>query len=181
MNLICFAEKMVLSFCELGEASHHLIAKQEAHKRIIWACAWNPFGHEFATGSRDKTVKIWAVDGSSSVKQLSILPQFHDSVTALAWVGRERSINSGILAVGMDDGLIELWSVSTGRTAAGHDSEPSAFSAVLSIRFDPVLCHVSTVLRLAWRERCTGGDSRATELASCGADQSIRVFKVCDY
>lgn len=181
MNLIiCFAEKMILSFCELGEASHHLIAKQEAHKRIIWACAWNPFGQEFATGSRDKTVKIWAVDGSSSVKQLSILPQFHDSVTALAWVGRERSINSGILAVGMDDGLIELWSVSAGKTAAGHDSEPSAFSAVLSIRFDPVLCHVSTVLRLAWRERCAG-DSRATELASCGADQSVRVFKVCDY
>ncbi|CAL9157069.1 elongator complex protein 2-like [Musa acuminata AAA Group] len=170
----------IFSIGKSRDTSHHLITKQEAHKRIIWACAWNPFGQEFATGSRDKTVKIWAVDGSSSVKQLSILPQFHDSVTALAWVGRERSINSGILAVGMDDGLIELWSVSAGKTAAGHDSEPSAFSAVLSIRFDPVLCHVSTVLRLAWRERCTG-DSRATELASCGADQSVRVFKVCDY
>ncbi|CAN6998198.1 unnamed protein product [Brassica rapa subsp. trilocularis] len=33
--------------------------KVEAQKRIIWACSWRPFGHQFATSSRDKTLKIW--------------------------------------------------------------------------------------------------------------------------
>ena len=67
----------------MDEVSHRLIARQEAHKRIIWACSWNPFGHEFATGSRDKNVKIWAVDKGSSVKQLITLPQFSSIVTRL--------------------------------------------------------------------------------------------------
>ncbi|WOL06613.1 elongator complex protein 2 [Canna indica] len=168
----------VFSINRSGEASHHLIAKREAHKRIIWACSWNPFGHEFATGSRDKTVKIWGIEGGSSVKQLCILPQFHDSVTALAWVGCDRSRNAGIIAVGMDDGLLELWNVSGGRVSAG-DSHLSPFNAVLAIRFDPFLCHVSTVLRLSWKD-LGAGDSMSIELASCGADQSVRVFKVCD-
>lgn len=158
-------------------ASHQLIVKQEAHKRIIWACSWNPFGHEFATGSRDKTVKIWAIEDGSSVKQLITLPQFRDSVTALSWVGRDPACNAGLLAVGMDNGLMELWSLSGGRPATGCGSEFLPFSAVLAVRFDPFLCHVSTVHRLAWRN-LDGGDSRALQLASCGADHCVRVFEV---
>ena len=96
----------------MDEVSHRLSARQEAHKRIIWACSWNPFGHEFATGSRDKNVKIWAVDKGSSVKQLMTLPQFSSSVTALSWYALDDQRNNGFLAVGMESGVIELWSLS---------------------------------------------------------------------
>lgn len=150
---------------EVGEVSYHLIARHEAHKRIIWTCSWNPDSHEFATGSRDKTVKIWAVQNETSVKQLMVLPQFKSSVTALSWVGRDRSGNDRLLAVGMDDGLIELWSLSDG-------------SATLALRFDPFLCHVSTVHRLAWRRNNVKDGDGTVELASCGADHSVRVFQV---
>ncbi|XP_038987396.1 elongator complex protein 2 isoform X2 [Phoenix dactylifera] len=168
----------VFSIKKSGEgASHQLIAKHEAHKRIIWACSWNPFGHEFATGSRDKTVKIWAIENGSSVKQLMTLPQFRDSVTALSWVGRDPACNAGLLAVGMDNGLIELWSLSGGRPATACGSELLPFSAVLAVRFDPFLCHISTVRRLAWRN-FDDSDSRALQLASCGADHCVRVFEV---
>ncbi|CAO2202344.1 unnamed protein product [Urochloa humidicola] len=157
---------------------HRLVAKHEAHKRIIWACSWNPFGYEFATGSRDKTVKIWCVQDASSVKLLATLPQFRDSVTALAWMGRDRASNADILAVGMDNGLIELWSVSGGRASAGNTPDSSPFRAVCMLQFDPLLCHVSTVHRLRWRELESSDEKSALELASCGADHCVRVFDV---
>ncbi|KAK8959179.1 Elongator complex protein 2 [Platanthera guangdongensis] len=154
------------------EVSHQLITKQEAHKRIIWTCSWNPFCHQFATGSRDKTIKIWAVDHStSSVKQISSFPAFKDSVTALSWLGLDRSSNTGILAVGMDDGLIELWTVSGGINLS------SPFIASVSFRFDPYLSHVSTVHRLAWSSN-NAGDWKTVKLASCGGDNCVRVFEV---
>jgi elongator complex protein 2 len=160
-------------------AQHHLVTKHEAHKRIIWACSWNPFGYEFATGSRDKTVKIWCVQ-DASVKLLATLPLFRDSVTALSWTGRDRARNAGIIAVGMDNGLIELWSVSGGRAASDVSSDPSALSVACMLRFDPLMCHVSTVHRLRWQKSDSSDEKSALELASCGADHCTRVFAVRD-
>ncbi|KAM0829279.1 hypothetical protein ACQ4PT_066974 [Festuca glaucescens] len=161
-------------------AQHHLVTKHEAHKRIIWACSWNPFGYEFATGSRDKTVKIWCVQDASSVKLLTTLPQFRDSVTTLSWTGRDRARNAGIIAVGMDNGLIELWSVSGGRAASDCSSDLSALSVACMLRFDPLMCHVSTVHRLRWQKSDSSDEKSALELASCGADHCVRVFAVRD-
>uniref|UniRef100_A0A1D1Y0D5 Elongator complex protein 2 n=1 Tax=Anthurium amnicola TaxID=1678845 RepID=A0A1D1Y0D5_9ARAE len=153
-----------------NEVNYQLVSRQEAHKRIIWACSWNPFGRQFATGSRDKTVKIWAIE-ETFVKQILALPQFSCGVTALSWVGRERSCNMGFLAVGMENGLIELWSL------FGDGPTPSDFGATLSVRFDPFLCHVSTVNRLRWRD-VDCGSSSMMQLASCGADHCVRVFEI---
>lgn len=165
--------------CNLGtsEISHQLLMKQEAHKRIIWTCSWNPFGHEFATGSRDKTVKIWAIDKGSLVKQLMTLPPFNSSVTALSWAGLDRRSNSGLLAVGMESGHIELWNISINRTEDGSLAVPGATASVF-VRLDPFMCHVSAVNRLAWRNSEKSLVSRAVQLASCGADQTVRVFEV---
>ncbi|KAM1326697.1 hypothetical protein ACFX14_011211 [Malus domestica] len=155
------------------EISYQLVAKQEAHKRIIWACSWNPHGYEFATGSRDKTVKIWTVENESSVKLLTTLPQFSSSVMALSWIGLDRRSNDGLLAVGMENGLIELWNLSVKRSDAGV----AGAVASLVVRLDPLMCHVSAVNRLAWRN-CKNEDSGSLQLASCGADQCVRVFEV---
>lgn len=149
------------------EISHQLVARQEAHKRIIWSCSWNPFGHEFATGSRDKTVKIWSVEKGNSVKLLITLPIFKSSVMAVSWVGLDHQTNNGLLAVGMENGLIELWRISVPDVSAG-----------LFRRLDPFVCHVSAVNRLAWRNAEKSEDCRSMQLASCGADHSVRVFDV---
>ncbi|KAF6137363.1 hypothetical protein GIB67_036400 [Kingdonia uniflora] len=166
------------------EVNSELVVRQEAHKRIIWGCSWNPCGHEFATGSRDKTVKIWAVvrtENKPSVEQLTTLPQFSSSVTALSWFGLQNnsSSNKGLLAVGMENGLIELWFLS-GKRVTDNGSRPSEFNATLGIRLDLFICHVSTVHRLAWR-RTDDNDSNcsmALQLASCGADHCLRVFEI---
>lgn len=164
-------------FCPPGEdeISHELVIKQEAHKRIIWACSWNPFGHEFATGSRDKTVKIWQVQNASSVKLLMTLPMFKASVTALSWLGTDRQTNLGLLAVGMESGLIELWSLSNTKTETSTILEPNA---ALAMRFDPFMCHVSAVQRLKWRYAEKSEASTSLQLASCGADHCVRIFQV---
>ncbi|XVF02220.1 hypothetical protein REPUB_Repub04eG0156800 [Reevesia pubescens] len=155
-----------------GEVDYNLLVRQEAHKRIIWACSWNPFGHEFATGSRDKTVKILGVEKASSVKQLLTLPQFDSSVTALSWVGLDRQRNHGILAVGMESGLLQLWSLHV-------ESIPTpGVSAALSVRLDPFMCHVSGVNRLGWRNREKSENCRNLQLASCGADHCVRLYEV---
>lgn len=158
----------------MDEISHRLLVRQEAHKRIVWACSWNPFGHEFSTASRDKTVKIWAIEKDSSVKLLMTLPQFKSSVTALSWVGLDRQSNYGLLAVGMENGLIELWSISIKRNVEGIVLVPTT---ALVVQFDPFICHVLAVNRLAWRNR-EKENSRSMELASCGADHCVRVFNI---
>lgn len=152
------------------ETSYKLVSKHEAHKRIIWACSWNPHGYEFATGSRDKTVKIWTVGKDSSVKLLATLPQLSSSVTALSWAGLDSKRNDGLLAVGMENGLIELWRLAVKRSDNG-------VVAALVVRLDPLMCHVSSVSRLAWRER-KNEDCSSIQLASCGADHCVRVFEV---
>lgn len=164
------------SLCSTGtdEIDYQLVAKQEAHKRIIWSCSWNPFGHEFATGSRDKTVKIWAVGTETSVKLLLTLPPFKSSVTALSWLSLDNHSNRGLLAVGMENGLIELWNLNS-RGGDGHLSVQNASPAV---KFDPFLCHVSTVQRLSWRNPQKSEDSETVQLASCGADHCVRIFRV---
>ena len=137
-----------------------LVARQEAHKRIIWACAWNPrCSQQFATGSRDKTVKLWAL-ARASVSPVMTLPPFSSGVTALSWT-------AGILAIGLESGLIELWRL------AGADAAASALPAV---RIDPLLCHVSAVNRLRWRVASPAGCT--VQLASCGADNCVRVLDV---
>lgn len=152
--------------------SFELVAKQEAHKRIIWTCSWNPVGHQFATGSRDKTVKIWSIQERSSVKQLTTLPQFSSSVTALSWSSHKTSTDKGFLAVGMESGLIEVWSLFSKNVDSR--GELSDFHATLAVRFDSFMCHVSTVHRLAWKKT----ENKTLQLASCGADHCVRVFDV---
>lgn len=158
------------------QISYQLLTRQEAHKRIVWACSWNPSGHQFATGSRDKTVKIWEVEKETSVQQLMTLPAFKSSVTALCWTTSHHQNNDGVLAIGMESGLIELWSLSFRKNE--QDSSSSVPSASLLIQFDPFMCHVSSVNRLAWRNTEKNDESDDLQLASCGADHCVRIFKV---
>ncbi|KAF8084367.1 hypothetical protein N665_0720s0002 [Sinapis alba] len=156
-----------------GEVSHKLMAKVEAHKRIIWACSWNPMGHQFATSSRDKTVKIWSIEKDARIKQVLALPQFGSSVTAVAWTGLDHKDKSGCIAVGMESGLIELWNIKVKET----EEEGTTATAALALRLESFMCHVSAVNRLAWRptEKSETNQSML-RLTSCGDDNCVRVF-----
>lgn len=102
---------------------------------------------------------------------------FKTSVTALSWVGLDRKTNKGILAVGMENGLIELWSLSVNRTDDGRLASLGVVAALVS-QLNPVMCHVSAVNCLAWRSIEKSEDSSNVQLASCGADNCVRIFDV---
>ncbi|GLJ29453.1 hypothetical protein SUGI_0580580 [Cryptomeria japonica] len=137
------------------EVKYELVARHDAHKRIIWSCSWNTCHHVFATGSRDRTVKIWKITESKSesyvTEQLS-LPQFSSSVTAVSWSPRS-NFKDDLLAVGMENGLIDIWRVTLqDMTPGGEHLQPhQRFDTVTAskiIGLDIYLSHVATVHRL---------------------------------
>lgn len=74
------------------------------------------------------------------------------------------------LAVGLEDGSVQLWRVAeTGAEAAGLPSH-AASSVWQAPKFN---AHAGAVRRLAWRER-----QSSLQLASCSEDHAIRLFDV---
>jgi elongator complex protein 2 len=101
---------------------HQTISK--AHDRIVWDVAWAPRGtRAFATGSRDKTVKIWKQEESDNESGKWVmackLGKLHESVTALDWAfSASRAVH--VLAVGFDDGAVVLHSTSVNTATSGY-------------------------------------------------------------
>lgn len=89
-----------------GDSPRNL-SRQNAHWYTVNAVAFHPAGHLFATGSRDKTVKIW---DSQTYELLQVLDAPRDgghinSVNALQWTKDE------VLVSGGDDRGVVLWGV----------------------------------------------------------------------
>lgn len=180
------------------EVQHKLLARVDAHKRIIWACSWSPCSRFFATGSRDRSVKIWELsengDGNFQVKLITALPLFKCSVTALAWAPFTASQKSYLLAVGKEDGTLEVWRgfvtpSADAATSEKYPQETRKLDMSFCSRVERFLCHGATIHRLRWRDLSTSvtqkqGDQQSgleiskdlerLQLASCGADHTDR-------
>lgn len=216
--------------------------KLRAHGRIVWSVSWAPLvdgPYYFASGSRDKTVRCFRVTGDEShpaIVEDATLPPFACAVTALAFAPLAPRVRSDeplfstpttpqplTLAVGMEDGRIELWQTTapikqdkmqwtklyafpdkcvhhTHETFAPPTAHRGPYQLSLSLAvahfslllfpcfhhfFSPLLsvCHGGFVKRLSWRWRSAASDADSVrtselELASCGQDQSVRIFAV---
>lgn len=172
---------------------HKLLSRVDAHKRIIWACSWSPCSRFFATGSRDRTVKIWEVvensENNFQVRLITTLPPFRCSVTALAWAPFTASEKLYIIAIGKEDGSLELWRGNLPLSADGTKKIDLLFAS----KVDMFLCHSATIHRLCWRSLPTSVPQKEDEdqnelknsvelgrlqLASCGADHTVRIYNV---
>jgi elongator complex protein 2 len=162
-------------------------AVDSAHKRIIWGVHFCPFEPNIlASGSRDGSVKSWRitdslVDGKMTVTMKEIVdfsPMATTSngkpeaVTSLAFAPLGISgTYDAILALGLENGLIELWKVPLNEGS----------KAELLTCFSPQLCHIATVTKLAWRPHrdnsMVSGETHMT-LASASSDHGCRIFDI---
>ncbi|XP_062356362.1 elongator complex protein 2 isoform X4 [Cinclus cinclus] len=157
------------------------------HSRIIWSCDWTPDSKYFITGSRDKKVIIWGqcdlsviTEGNEldSIKPCSTVLDAGDSVTA---VGISRVLTPDeryIVAVGLENGKIVLY------TWKQSGKEPALADWTTSVEIDNSQSHALAVKRLCWRHHAgraghnDENSSKWLQLASCGADHSVKIFNV---
>jgi serine/threonine protein kinase len=96
------------------------------HSDSVRSVVYSPDGRYLASGSDDKTIKIWEV---ATGKELRTLTGHSDRVSSVAY-----SPDGRYLASGSSDDTIKIWEVATGkelRTLTGHSSW------VLSVVYSP--------------------------------------------
>lgn len=116
----------------LSSFSHNwkCIRTLEAHTSMVHSVTISPDGKIIASGSSDKTIKLWELESGKLLRQLGRWFSGHSGIVdTLAF-----SPDGEILASGSWDETIKLWSVSTGKQIShlkGHNS------CVNSLAFNP--------------------------------------------
>lgn len=137
----------------------------KAHTRIIWDCSWTPkteFGNFFVTGSRDKQIKLWSV--SFNVKLETSLKLDIPS-TSIACYKAESFGNKVVVAVGLENGGIEIYSVDLSQ-------DDKRFQ--LQVHFNDLITPADRISKLAFSSKI----SDKLLLAVGSNDTSIRVYSV---
>jgi len=129
------------------------------HDGIVWSVAFSPDGRLLASGSTDKTIKLWDVASGSLVRTLTGHTM---AVSSVAFSPDGRLLASGN---GWPD-TIKLWDMASGslvRTLSGHTGP------VTSVAFSPdgrLLASSSCGRSLTQSPWCAQGEIKLWEVAS---------------
>ncbi len=188
-------DRMWSVFRRTDDGSYELMQRcAKAHARIIWSADWSYEDRLFATGSRDKTVKVWTMTGAEFECVATL--KFDESVTAVQFSPVPFTVDNQefhLLAVGFEDGGIQMMQC---RCDAVNEWQPAG---AVNRQFT----HAATVKKLGWRviagdlsaQKCpvktidrlrhgfqgrihVSGDAPTLrfDLASCSEDGSVRIF-----
>lgn len=171
--------------------------KSMAHKRIIWSLHWCPQDPTiFATGSRDGFVKVWMVSENASQSEIIQIHAFEpivaarkknqnlegkpplEPVTAVSFSPVVCSDVSSILAVGLESGRIEVWSVSFNRCSDRnacycsilHVVNESHLGAVKKIEWSPKVSEIDEINESSHKKNV------CVSFATCSLDHGVRIF-----
>ncbi|KAK2872088.1 hypothetical protein FQN49_002567 [Arthroderma sp. PD_2] len=149
----------------------------KGHSRMILSASWapHPTATVFATGGRDKSVKIWAQEGASFVAKTTI--SVSHPVTAIDFL--PITAHDGLyLAFGDDSGRINIRRIELENLEAGA-----------TITIPEADCPSKSITQVAWRPvngllSVHGEDVAATgrkpgcQLAVASEDASVRIYNV---
>ncbi|AGO13452.1 AaceriACL116Wp [[Ashbya] aceris (nom. inval.)] len=136
---------------------------QKPHSRIIWDGDWLPAscGTAFVTASRDKTVKIWRLDGEEDRFQVENSLKLKEAITAVA-VAPHLIEGRLLLAFGLESGAVHIYTYSE-----------CAFCQVLLI--DNAIAPADRINRIRWSP---ASDKENILLSVASADSSVRIYSV---
>jgi WD40 repeat protein len=103
------------------------------HTADVFAVAWSPDAKWLASGSDDKTLKIWDTTSANLIRTLN---GHTDKVFAVAWSPDGKEIASGSF-----DGTVKIWDAQSGqelRTLDGHTG------GIRSVAWSPDNLHLAT-------------------------------------
>ncbi|KAF8931424.1 hypothetical protein BGZ47_011848 [Haplosporangium gracile] len=103
----------------------------KGHQGAVYAVQYSPNGKYLATGSFDKTVRIW--DGTTNQNELYVLKGHGLNISDLAW-----DHDSTLLLSGAYDKTCKLWDVESGKQLDSFEGE----GFVQCVRFHPQDNHI---------------------------------------
>lgn len=134
-------------------AEIRLIGTLSGHQDRVWSVAWNPTGTVLASSSGDKTIRLWAEEGSDHWVCKTVLEGCHQrTIRCVSWSPCGR-----LLAAASFDGTTSIWS-----------NKSADFECIATLEG-----HENEVKSVAW-------SASGAYLATCSRDKSVWIFEVDD-
>uniref|UniRef100_A0A7S2ZY62 Coronin n=2 Tax=Rhodosorus marinus TaxID=101924 RepID=A0A7S2ZY62_9RHOD len=130
----------------------------EAHAGAVYCLAFSPCGRFLASGSFDKSVRVWKVENASDRPSVSIHSAHDASIIDLAW-----SSDSTLAYSGGYDKYVKEWDVASGRSTPLTTFSTSGMVQAIQIsRSDNLIYVATTANTITWFDRrAPGGDEES--------------------
>ncbi len=186
---VTFAERRGRSIVMMDLATGEQKTTLEGHTRHIWSLAWSPDGERLASGSGDKTIRIWDPETESCRQTLE---GHAASVYTVSW-----SPDGERIASGSADRSIRIWENATGRCRTSCTGFRSGVEGVAWSPAGNILASTSSDQSVRLWEPETGREIHrfeghvkqglcvafspdGTRLASASFDATVRIWDVSD-
>ncbi|KAJ5079771.1 elongator complex protein [Anaeramoeba ignava] len=160
--------------------------KAKPHSNRIKSCSWFVNNQIFATGSLDKSVKLWKINNKSNqddkkseenIVEIDAKLEFDSEVTSIAFcpfefLKTESKMEFALFAIGFKTGKVEIWKL--------LNYNQDQISVEKFISFPDSISFSDSVNRLSWKINDFEGNALKKEfiIAGCSNDYSVRLYEI---